>query len=375
MEPEKTTFTELVGNEVERLSGNGAAQPSAAIPPQQRIDYTADEFLAEDYEEIPALFRAERNGEYLPVIPLGVVGIIAGVGGCNKSTLLRQLAMCTAAGKNFNGWEYMGTHRSAIYVATEDPKPITKNFVKKMNESLNFSSEQLKGLRFVFSSEDIIVKLEERLNQAPADLVIIDAFASVLNGKEQNSASDIRGAIEVFANLAFKYNCTVILLHHTNKGTDKLPMSRDNIAGSQAFVNTCRFAIEIRYDKTDKELRLLGFVKHNYLPIPFWQDTAIVLRLGKDFVLNDTGRHMPFEETGEVAPRREDGKYDKVLVDVLRVMRANPTPISYGELKKAIMEYRDKGESTAEKNIKYAVSKGAIKKNEREEYIISQDYE
>lgn len=375
MAEEKTTFTEQVGNEIERLAGQGETPPSPQQPASQRIDYTADEFLAEDYEEIPALFRAMRNGEYFPVIPLGVVGIIAGVGGSNKSTLLRQLAMCTAAGCDFNGWEYMGTHRSAIYVSTEDPKPVIKNFVKRMNESMNFSAEQLKGLRFVFSSEDIIAKLEERLCQHPADLIIIDAFASVMPGKEQNSASDTRGAIELFSSLAFKYNCTVILLHHTNKGTDKIPMSRDNFAGSQAFVNTTRFAIELRVDKVDKDLRLFGFVKHNYLPISFWQETAMALRLGNDFVLSTTGKYVPFEETGEIAPRREDRKYDKVLVDVLKVMRDYKAPMSYATLKNAIMDYRDKGERTAEKNIKHALEVKAILKNEREEYVISRDYE
>jgi hypothetical protein len=303
-----------------------------------------------------------------------VVGVIAGIGGSNKSTLLRHLAMCTAAGSDFNGWEYMGKHRSVIYVSTEDPKSVTKNFVKRMNESLNFSAAQLKGLRFVFSSEDIIAKLEERLCQTPADLVIIDAFIDVLNGKEQNSSSDIRDAMGPFSNLAFKHNCTVILLHHTNKGTDKLPVSRDNIAGSQAIVNKPRFAIEFRVDKGDSDLRHLCFVKHNYLPIPFWQDSSMVLRLLKEFVLEATGQRVPFEELGDTAPRREDGKYDKVLVDVLKVMRSNPTPISYGELKRAIMDYRDKGDSTAEKNINYAVKKGAITKNESGNYIISHDY-
>ena len=372
MTEEKTTFTEQVGNEIERLTGEGVAQSSPQLP---RIDFTADEFLSEDYEEIPALYRDMRNGEYFPVIPLGVVGIIAGVGGSNKSTLLRNLAMCTASGSNFNGWEYQGKHRSVIYVSTEDPKSVTKNFIKRMNESLCFSPEQLRGLRFVFSSEDVIAKLEERLYQAPADLVIIDAFADVLNGKEQNSASDTRDAMGPFSNLAFKHNCTVILLHHTNKGTDKLPVSRDNIAGSQALVNKPRFAIEFRIDRADESLRHLCFVKHNYLPIPYYQDSSFVLRLEKDFVLRATGQRVPFEDLGGNTPLREDGKYDKVLVDVLKVMRANPTPISYGALKKAIMDYRDKGDSTAEKNINYAVKKGAITKNESGNYIISHDYE
>ncbi len=369
---EENTFTEKVGNEIERLTGEGVAQSS---PQQPRIDFTADEFLSEDYEEIPALYRDMRNGEYFPVIPLGVVGVIAGVGGSNKSTLLRQLAMSVVSGGEFLGWEYQGKHRSAIYVSTEDPKPVAKNFIKRMNETLRLPKEQARGLRFVFSSEDIITKLEERLSQAPADLVIIDAFADVVSGKEQNSASDTRDAMEPYANLAFKYNCTIILLHHTNKGTDKLPMSRDNVAGSQALVNKPRFAIEFRINRADKDSRLLGFVKHNYLPIPYYQDSAMALSMDENFVLNSTGLRVPFEETGDNGLRKKDGKYDNVLVDVLKVMRNNPTPISYGELKKAIMEFRDKGETTAENNIKHAVQKGAIKKNESGNYIISHDYE
>ena len=371
------TGTYIVRGELDQAKKEADQAKKEALhlfqPP--RIDFTADELLSEDYEEIPALYRDTRNGERFPVIPLGVVGIIAGVGGSNKSTLLRQLAMCTASGSSFNGWEYEGKHKSVIYVSTEDPKPVTKNFIKKMNESLCFTSEQLKGLRFVFSSEDIVTKLEERLSQAPADLIIIDAFADVLNGKEQNSASDTRDAMAPFSNLAFTHNCTIILLHHTNKGTDKLPVSRDNVAGSQALVNKPRFAIEFRIDKTDKNLRHLCFVKHNYLPIPYYQDSSFVLRLEKDFVLHSTGQRVPFEKLGSNTLLREDGKYDKVLVDVLKVMRENQTPISYSSLKKAIMEYRDKCERTAEKNIQYAVDKKAITKNDNEEYIISRDNE
>ena len=374
MTEENNTFTQQVGNEIERLTGEGETPSSVQQPTVQRIDYTADEFLDEDYEEIPSLYRDFHNGQYFPVIPLGVVGVIAGVGGSNKSTLLRQLAMSVVSGGDFLGWEYQGKHRSAIYVSTEDPKPVAKNFIKRMNETLCLPKEQVRGLRFVFSSEDTIAKLEERLSQAPADLVIIDAFADVVGGKEQNSASDTRDAMGPYANLAFKYNCTIILLHHTNKGTDKLPMSRDNIAGSQALVNKPRFAIEFRINRDDKDSRLMGFVKHNYLPIPYYQDSAMVLSMDENFVLSPVGQRVPFEETGDNGPRKEDGKYDKVLVDVLKVMRSNPTPISYGELKKAIMDYRDKGDSTAEKNINYAVKKGAITKNESGNYIISHDY-
>ena len=333
-----------------------------------RIDYTADELLAEGYEEIPCLFREERNGEHFPVIPLGVAGIIAGIGGSNKSTFLRNMAMATTTGSSFNGWEYQGKHKSTIYVSTEDPKSITKNFIKKMNDSLRFNTE-------VFSSEDIVAKLEERLIQKPADLVIIDAFADVLNGKEQNSASDTRDAMGPFSNLAFKFNCTIIFLHHTNKGTEKLAVSRNNIAGSQALVNKPRFAIEFRIDKADPPLRHLCFVKHNYLPIPYYQDSSQVLRMDDNFVFTPTGVRVPFEELGGDAPLRSDGKYDKVLVDVLAVLRKNALPMTYNDLKKAIMEYRDKGERTAEKNIKHALEKKAIMQNERGEYLISRDYE
>ncbi len=378
-EENTNTFTQQVGNEIERLAGRGEAPPSpqqqvSPMPIIEREYYTADEFLAEDYEPVPRIYQDTRGGKDYPVIPVGL-GIIAGVGGCNKSTLLRQLAMSVVSGKPFLGWEYTGKHRSAIYVSTEDPKPVAKNYIKTMNESICMSAEEAKRLRFIFSSDDILEKLDNQLSQAPADLVIIDAFIDVISGKQQNSASDTRAAMGPFASLAFKYNCTVILLHHTNKGTDNIPMSRDNVAGSQALVNKPRFAIEFRVNKTDKELRLFGFVKHNYCPQLYYQDSAMVLSMDENFVLNSTGQRVPFEETGDNGLRKKDGKYDNVLVDVLKVMRNNPTPISYGELKKAIMEFRDKGETTAENNIKHAVQKGAIKKNESGNYIISHDYE
>jgi hypothetical protein len=63
-------------------------------------------------------------------------------------------------------------------------------------------------------------------------------------------------------------------------------MSRDNVAGSQALVNKPRFAIEFRINRADKDSRLLGFVKHNYLPIPYYQDSAMALSMDENFVLN-----------------------------------------------------------------------------------------
>ena len=49
----------------------------------------------------------------------------------------------------------------------------------RQNLDLRISPVALRGLRFLFDSEDIVADLDRRLTYRPADLVVVDCFSDL----------------------------------------------------------------------------------------------------------------------------------------------------------------------------------------------------
>lgn len=78
----------------------------------------------------------------------------------------------------------------------------------------------------MFNSENIVSELDSELSIEPADLVIVDAYSDVFDGKEQNNAAQTRAFVNKFKALAEKYSCLFLFLHHTGKEPKTLHRQR-----------------------------------------------------------------------------------------------------------------------------------------------------
>lgn len=265
----------------------GLVQEREQISAEGRKIIRASDLLKRGVREIPMLFA--------PVFPAACVSILAGSSDAGKSMLLRNMAICTVTGRDFLGWKYKGKHRSCIFVATEDDEEATSFLLGKHEQGYGDAPDDLAGLRFLFATENIINDLEQELSIEPADLVIVDAYSDVFDGKEQSSAAQTRAFVNKFKKLATEFGCHVLFLHHTGKRTEDLIPSKNNFVGSQSLEASVRLGIELRVDRQNPDLRHLCVVKGNYLGNQY-KMSSFVLKMDSNFVFTNTNDRVSFDE-------------------------------------------------------------------------------
>ena len=264
-------------------------------------EITGEMLLNKNIKEIPSLLE--------PLLPKSGLVCLAGSSDTGKSASLRQLSMSVSAGlKTFLGMKLNVEHHSAIYVSTEDDETANAYLIGRQNNDLNMDPASLRGLRFLFDSEDVVTELDQRLTAQPADLVVVDCFSDLYTG------------------------CLIIFLHHCGKRTETFMPSKHNLLGSQAFEAKMRLVMELRSDLADVTYKHLCCVKGNYLSADN-KSESIKLRFTEHLTFKETGERVPFENLVPISTNNE-AKYQAI-------MQLKDDGLTYDEIAKKI-GYKDK---------------------------------
>lgn len=267
---------------------------------------------------ISGLDLLNLNTEFIPMlfgdlIPQVGVWALVGASDTGKSMALRQMAMSVAGNMPFLDMECMATHKRAIVVCTEDDDFATSFLLRKQNKSIRLNDEQSVNIQFLFDTENLIDNIEKELSEKPADLVIIDAFGDVFDGKDLNQNNQVRTFLNKFTQLANRYKCSIGFLHHTGKRTESLAPSKNNAIGSQGFEAKMRLLIELRLDVNSPDLRHFCVVKGNYLPQD-QKNSSIVIRMDENLTFSNTGERVEYNNLVEGATGRPE-KIDPSQID------------------------------------------------------------
>lgn len=254
----------------------------------EKATYTLAELLAMEVKELPCLFA--------PIFLKSGIAVLVGGSDTGKSSLLRQMCMNVATGRDFLNWKYGGEHHRAIYFSSEDDAQLTANVIRKYNKTMNLPKDAKNNLRFVFDTEpeNLCETIATMLAEQPADLIVIDAFADFFTGN-LNDNTEVRKFLRPFKTIAKEANCLIIFNHHTGKRSDERSVSKDNSLGSQAIEAAPRLAIELRKDPTDPDTKHFCVVKANYLPSEYKRKSYAV-KMDANLVFATTGERADFAE-------------------------------------------------------------------------------
>lgn len=295
----KLIDSKLINDELSSLSKQFDEMPT---PENDNQFITGEALLNLGIDEIPTLFEG--------LIPqVGVWALVGAFDTC-KSMLLRQMAMSNASGKALLGKACNSLLNRSIVVCSEDDEFAISFLLRKQNKSMELTSEQAQRMTFLFDTDDFIQKLDAEMIANPANLIIIDAFGDLFDGKDLNQNNQVRSFLNKFTVMANKYKCSIGFLHHTGKRTEDLAPSKNNAIGSQGFEAKMRLVIELRLDRTDSDLRHLCIVKGNYLP-QSEKKASHVIRMDENFIFSATGDRVAFEDLA-LNPTGEPSKNKRI---------------------------------------------------------------
>ena len=246
-------------------------------------EITGEMLLNKNIKEIPSLLE--------PLLPKSGLVCLAGSSDTGKSAFLRQLSMSVSAGlKTFLGMKLNVEHHSAIYVSTEDDETANAYLIVRQNNDLNMDPASLRGLRFLFDSEDVVAELDQRLTVQPADLVVVDCFSDLYTGS-MNEGNQVRQFLMQYLHLVTKHRCLIIFLY-----------------------------------------KHLCCVKGNYLSADN-KSESIKLRFTEHLTFKETGERVPFENLVPISTNNE-AKYQAI-------MQLKDDGLTYDEIAKKV-GYKDK---------------------------------
>jgi len=305
------------------------------------------DFTNETLKSLSAFDLYNKKIEVIPTLLnplLQKVGLasLVGTSDSGKSTFLRQLSLSIALKKdNFLGFKIESDSNRVIYVSTEDDSNAISFSIKKqvdylIQENKDVKTDLLNNLEFVFETENLLMRLTEKLDKQSVDLIIIDSFTDVFT-KELNANTQVRQFLNDYDKLAKKHRCLILFLHHIGKNTLKNAPNKDSIIGSQAFEAKMRVVLELRPNRYNDSLKDLWVLKGNFLESKF-KTKSFVLEINNDLI---------FKLTGERSNK------------LLNIKSNNPL------LKEKIIELKSKGLSIRKieselKNTEFQISKSSI---------------
>lgn len=208
---------------------------------------------------------------------VGLCGI-TGPSDCGKSTLVKQLCLAIASGdSHFLGRKIEAKHKKCAYVSTEEAVDDVQHLLECQKDA--FDSPGLSSVAFYFSDEDIEYVLEGYMLTNKVDLIILDTWSDTIGG-DANAMHNVRQSLKPLRDLAIKYDCAILIVHHNVKYSERSSPDKNKTSGSQAIEAKLRVLIDFRLAKKPDE-RLLTIVKANSLP-PELKGVSEVLAFDRD---------------------------------------------------------------------------------------------
>lgn len=210
-------------------------------------------------------FSTLRHRRFVYGIDLycGEITVLAAPGGTGKSSWAVGVAIELAANKAVLGEKIWVKKPNVLYINGEDSKEenerriwafcLRHNIGEQDIQRLyllgadDWRTQKLSFLRTERASSVLdemgIGHLEALLDTVKPDLLVLDPLLSFCGGANVNDNAVMAQMMRALKQLASKFGCAVLVLHHTRKGGE--PGSAEAVSGASAIVNLARRAISV----------------------------------------------------------------------------------------------------------------------------------
>lgn len=194
---------------------------------------------------IKGISEVQKADDYIwvlkNILAKGFIGILFGEGGCGKTWLLLSLCLQLTNGKgNWCGVE-ITKKQKVLLLEGDAPNTLIKNRINKLNISLNdecfkfvnrIEADKV-GINLSLSTTEGRNCVEEIIAGCKPDLVIVDTLISFID--DEKDAEKIKIIVDELRKFASKYNCHVLICHHSRKresGEKRKKLDQSDVIGS-----------------------------------------------------------------------------------------------------------------------------------------------
>ncbi len=149
----------------------------------------------------------------------GSVSLIVGEGGCGKTWALLDCAVSVALGQP---WLEHAVQGVAVLIVDEESGP--RRLARRLGDVLRGHAAgpetpiaYITLARFDLGKAEDIRALEAAIIEAHARLVIIDALADVMLGRDENTVKEVQPIFVALRGIAEAQQAAIVIIHHTNR--------------------------------------------------------------------------------------------------------------------------------------------------------------
>jgi hypothetical protein len=227
-------------------AGETTTGPTASPPPELKFSLS----------DIPP----HRPWLYGVDLVRGDLSVLASTGGAGKTSLAVGMAISLASGNSLLGAQIWGSGPlTSLYINAED------SGIEMRRRALAFCQQhnitvldrlyiagtddlRVRGLSFLRPAgqnssvldQAGLENLDNLLASLRPDLVVIDPLIALCGGGNVNDNAAMALVMREIKRLAIKFNCSILIVHHTRKGGE--PGSAEAISGASAIKDLARCA-------------------------------------------------------------------------------------------------------------------------------------
>lgn len=183
------------------------------------------------------------------------ITLLSAPGGSGKSLLGAQIAIALALGISWNGWRPIEPV-NVLLINSEDDADELQRRIHAACEVMNVDPADLEGRLFlaenpinivvaktdrdgVVHTTPLVPKLMDTIKRQKISVVMADPLTETIEGDE-NSNSEMKWAAAIWRGIGRECNASVMLVHHTSKGSAGKAGNADVVRGASALVNSAR---------------------------------------------------------------------------------------------------------------------------------------
>ena len=155
-----------------------------------------------------------------------------------------------------------------MYCDTECTEPVLIERYQALQKQFDWKGDsKFTLLPKVHNTDNIYDDIESAIRIAEPDLLIIDCLYNTTDGTDISKNQNIHPITKRISELRDKYNCTILSVHHMNKGGHQEGLQKDRMAGGSALQNWAEHIVLLtRTNETGT--RLLKIDKSRHIDYP-----------------------------------------------------------------------------------------------------------